>query len=69
LTVRTVLVIDDGRRRMNVIALNPGVTGRQVQDNTGFVLGFDDEAGVTEPPTDHELAILRELDPDRLYIA
>ena len=64
-----VLGFDDGSRRMKVIALNPGVTGRQVQDNTGFVLGFDDEAGVTEPPTDHELAILRELDPDRLYIA
>jgi hypothetical protein len=24
---------------------------------------------VTEPPTDHELTVLRELDPERLYIA
>jgi len=62
-----VLGFDDESRRMKVIALNPGVTRRQVQDNTGFALGFDDETGVTEPPTDHELAILRELDPDRLY--
>jgi hypothetical protein len=24
---------------------------------------------VTMPPTDHELQVLRQLDPDRLYIA
>jgi hypothetical protein len=24
---------------------------------------------VTEPPTDHEMAVLRDLDPDRLYTA
>ena len=30
---------------------------------------FDHDTGVTEPPTDHELTVLRELDPERLYIA
>ena len=64
-----VLGFDDKSRRMKVIALNPGVTRQQVQDNTGFALVFDDETGVTEPPTDHELQILREFDPDRLYTA
>jgi glutaconate CoA-transferase subunit B len=64
-----VLGFDENTRRMKVIALNPGVTREQVQDNTGFPLLFDDDTGVTQPPTDHELAILRELDPDRLYTA
>jgi len=64
-----VLGFDENSWRMKAIALNPGVTREQVQDNTGFPLLFDAETGVTQPPTDHELAILRELDPDRLYTA
>ena len=60
---------DEKTRRMKLIALNPGVTRDQVQDNTGFRLEFDHDTGVTEPPTDHELTVLRELDPERLYIA
>jgi len=64
-----VLGFDQKSRRMKAVALNPGVTRQQVQDHTGFPLLFDDETGVTQPPTDHELAILRELDPDRLYTA
>jgi len=60
---------DDTSRRMKVIALNPGVTREQVQDNTGFALIFDDDTGVTAPPTEQELKVLRELDPDQLYTA
>jgi glutaconate CoA-transferase subunit B len=60
---------DDTTRRMKAIALNPGVTQEQVQDNTGFTLVFEPDTGVTEPPTDHEMAVLRDLDPDRLYTA
>ncbi len=60
---------DDVTRQLKVLALNPGVTREQLQDNTGFTLVFDDATGVTEPPTDHELRVLRELDPDRLYTA
>jgi glutaconate CoA-transferase subunit B len=60
---------DETSRRMKVMALNPGVTREQVQDNTGFTLIFDDETGVTAPPTDQELKVLRELDPEQLYTA
>ena len=60
---------DETTRRMKAIALNPGVTPEQVQDNTGFTLVFESGTGVTEPPTEHELAMLRELDPERLYTA
>ena len=33
---------------MKVVALNPGVTREQVQDNTGFELVFDRETAVTD---------------------
>ncbi|MEA2966551.1 MAG: glutaconate CoA-transferase, subunit [Alphaproteobacteria bacterium] len=69
ITDLAVFGFDEKTRRMKPIALNPGVTREQVQDNTGFKLEFDHDTGVTEPPTDHELTVLRELDPERLYIA
>jgi glutaconate CoA-transferase subunit B len=40
-----------------------------VQDKTGFELIFDDGLAVTEPPSEHELATLRVLDPERLFTA
>jgi glutaconate CoA-transferase subunit B len=60
---------DEKSRRMKVLALHPGVTREQVQDNTGFKLIFDDDTSVTAPPTDQELKVLRELDPEQLYTA
>jgi glutaconate CoA-transferase subunit B len=60
---------DEQTRHMKVLALNPGVTREQVQDNTGFELVFDDAVSVTEPPSDHELRVLREFDPNRQYTA
>jgi glutaconate CoA-transferase, subunit B len=60
---------DETTRRMKALALNPGVTREQVQDNTGFALAFDEHLGTTSPPTAKELAALRELDPERLYTA
>ena len=60
---------DDKERRMQVISLNPGVSRERVQDNTGFALEFAADLGMTEPPTEQELQVLRELDPERLYTA
>ena len=54
---------------MQVISLNPGVSREQVQENTGFRLEYAADVGVTEPPTDQELKMLRELDPEQLYTA
>jgi glutaconate CoA-transferase subunit B len=45
------------------------VSREQLQDNTGFVLQFSEHLGVTEPPADQELKVLRELDPEQLYTA
>jgi glutaconate CoA-transferase subunit B len=68
-TELAVFSFDDKSKRMKVLALNPGITREQVQDNTGFELMFDERMDVTEPPTDHELMALRTLDPDRLFTA
>ncbi|MFH1558875.1 MAG: CoA-transferase [Pseudomonadota bacterium] len=69
ITELAVFGFDDAERRMKVLALNPGVSREEVQDNTGFDLVLDAQNAVTEPPTGHELSTLRMLDPERLFIA
>jgi glutaconate CoA-transferase subunit B len=69
ITELAVFSFDDNSREMKVMALNPGVTKENLQDNTGFGLIFDANVGVTEPPSSQELTVLRGLDPDRHFIA
>lgn len=69
ITELAVFGFDDRTRRIKVLALNPGVSREEVQDNTGFRLDFDEMLHVASPPTDHELETLRMLDPDRLFTA
>jgi glutaconate CoA-transferase subunit B len=63
------LGFDTATGRMQVEALHPGVTAQQVQENTGFELIIGSDIGITEPPSQAELAALRHLDPDRVYTA
>jgi len=63
------LGFDAHTREMKVLALHPGVTRDEVEDNTGFTLLFDERLGISERPREEELAVLRELDPERLYTA
>ncbi len=56
-------------REMQILALHPGVSVEEVRDNTGFPLLVADDLATTEPPSERELATLRHLDPDKLYIA
>lgn len=63
------LGFDDEAKRMKLEALHPGMTPEQVQENTGFEVLIPDNVEITEPPRAEELAVLRELDPDRLYTA
>ncbi|MSP31409.1 MAG: 3-oxoadipate--succinyl-CoA transferase subunit B [Pseudolabrys sp.] len=69
ITDLAVFDFDEKDHRMRVIAVNPGVTREQIQDNTGFKLNFADDFGVTEPPTEQELSFVRELDPEKFYTA
>ena len=63
------LGFDEVSKRMKLLALYPGVTVEQVQHNTGFELLIPADLPVTDPPTEKELAVLRHLDPDRVYTA
>ena len=56
-------------KRMTLLALHPGASVAQVQENTGFEVAVAADLSVTDPPTANELAVLRHLDPDRLYTA
>jgi glutaconate CoA-transferase, subunit B len=64
-----VLGFDQGSHQMKLLALHPGVGADQVQEHTGFPLLIDADLPVTDPPTENELAVLRHLDPERLYTA
>ncbi len=65
-----IMGFDEASKGMQIIALHPGVTIDQVQANTGFELEVAAEVETTtEPPTVQELAVLRHLDPERLYTA
>ncbi len=64
-----ILGVDPKSKSLRVEAMHPGVSADQVRENTGFAIDFAPDAHATEPPEDNELRVLRELDPDRLYIA
>jgi glutaconate CoA-transferase subunit B len=63
------LGFDEASKRMRLLALQPDVAAEQVQANTGFELLAVPDLPVADPPSEHELAVLRHLDPDRLYTA
>jgi len=63
------LGFDEGTKRMKLLALHACVTADQVQEKTGFQLLMDTDLPVIDPPTENELAVLRHLDPGRLYTA
>ena len=64
-----ILGFDEQSKHMKVEALHPGVTPDDVRANTGFEVLIDADVATTEPPRARELAVLRELDPDRVYTA
>jgi glutaconate CoA-transferase, subunit B len=56
-----VLRPDPGTRELVLTALHPGVDLATVRERTGWDLVVADDLGRGEPPTEHELAVLREL--------
>lgn len=64
-----VMGFDPDTKQMRIETLQPGISAERVQENTGFELPLAPGAAEAEPPTADELAILAELDPDRLYTA
>lgn len=57
---------DDGEMRLD--SLHPGVTLEQVRAGMGWEPRLADELGVTRPPSEEELRLIRdELDPEGVY--
>ncbi len=48
-------------------SVHPGVSVEEVLDHTGWTVRVADELVETIPPNDEELAIIRELDPNRFW--
>lgn len=64
-----ILGFDDETKQMKLISTHPGVTVDQVKENTSFELVMPKVVGVTNPPTEEELRLLREeIDPNGIYI-
>jgi glutaconate CoA-transferase, subunit B len=49
--------------------LHAGATAEQARQNTGWALRCAPELKETQPPTEEELALLRDLDPQRIYLS
>lgn len=58
---------DKTTRRMRLQALHPGASVEEVKERTGFKMLIPEDLSYTDPPTEEELRILRELDPDQRY--
>lgn len=59
---------DPTSRRMRLQAVHPGVSVDEVRAGTGFELLVADRVATTAPPSERELSILRELDPERQFL-
>jgi glutaconate CoA-transferase subunit B len=62
-----ILEPDDGGELI-LTAVHPDVDPDQARERTGWPLRFAREVRRTEPPTENELRILSELDPNRIYL-
>jgi glutaconate CoA-transferase, subunit B len=56
-----VLEPDPDSKELAVTSLHPGVSAEQVRAATGWPMHFAAQVGETAPPTDRELAVLRDL--------
>jgi len=56
-------------REMQVESMHPGVTRKQITENTGFDIKFTKDLKVTDLPNDNEIYLLRNvIDPKKIYI-
>ena len=56
-----VLRPDPETRELTLVALHPGATAEGAGEGTGWELRVAEELNTTEPPTEEELRILRDL--------
>lgn len=64
-----VMNIDPTLGKLILLKLMPGVTVERVIENTTFELNIPPEVGAVNLPTETELSLLREIDPQKIFIA
>jgi len=64
ITSRGIMKFDPVSKEMLLVSIHPGITVRNVLDNTGWPLKIADTLEKTPAPTGYELKVLRELDPE-----
>ena len=63
ITTMGVLKFDPKTKEMMLVSVHPGVTADAVKANTGWPLKVDVEPAQTPEPTEEELAMLKQFDP------
>jgi len=59
---------DPATKRIKLLAMHPGVTVDQIQENSEFEILIPERVGTTKPPTPEERLLLREIDPTGMAI-
>ncbi|MBM4422173.1 MAG: CoA-transferase subunit beta [Chloroflexi bacterium] len=58
----------DAEGELSLTAIHPGRKVEEAAANTGWALKTAERVRLTEPPSAEELSLLRELDPDGIYL-
>jgi glutaconate CoA-transferase subunit B len=59
---------DDATKRLQLIALHPGVMLETLRTNSSFEILMPNKIATTEPPNEEERRVLREIDPTGMVI-
>jgi acyl CoA:acetate/3-ketoacid CoA transferase beta subunit len=59
---------DQTTRRLKLLSIHPGVAIEEVQANSEFEILIPEDVPATQPPTEEERRILREIDPTGMVI-
>lgn len=68
ITTMGVFRFDKKTKEMYIDTYHPGATIEQIKENTSFDLKVSPEVRETETPTPEQIKILRELDPEGLFL-
>jgi glutaconate CoA-transferase subunit B len=61
ITDLAVFAPDPETKEMTVASIHPGVSRAQIEAATGWPVKYADNVAITEPPSEDELAVLREI--------
>lgn len=59
---------DEQTKRMKLISIHPGVTLEELRESSGFEVELPDPLECSAPPTEEEMRVLYEIDPNGMVI-